>query len=386
MCGAPSPAALVRWYAQLGTVGPDSTVGVGVDGDGARLLLSTTRDEASSGGTLRLEKRDRSGKSLWTRTWTYKGWPVFRMAVTRLGNVLLAVDAQCWYACDGYPGLDLGGGAILDSAVVKLGPDGRFVWQVSLTGRGIGALATDDAGSALVARSPRNVQTWSLEKYGWDGKLLWSKDTGSLDTATLAPSGEAYLAGRSPNPLVKGAPTPSTGWTTQIVKLGADGKFQWSVRSDTLGYVGALDTSARGTLVLLADRAGTVVWADSTVDNGGLVLAVLEADGRPRWARGVERLWPALLSVNPTGRAVVAGSSWSCTAITVRTFDLAGTPLWTRTVPTDGLCGAITRAEAVAYGADHEVTVCGSFGGTMTVGSDRLVPQGEDGIAVQLAP
>lgn len=385
-CGAPPPVPEVRWYAQLGTVGPDATVAAGVDGEGARLLLSTTRDEASGGGTLRLEKRDHSGTSLWTRTWEYRGYPVFRMAVTRLGNVLLAIDAQCWYECGGHAVLDFGGGDLLDSALVKLGPDGAFAWQVSLAGTGVGAVATDDAGSALVARMPRGTPTWTLEKYAWDGKLLWSKSTGWLDTATLAPSGEAYLAGRSFEPLVEGAPAPSVTWSAQLVKLSAAGEFQWSVRSEALGYVSALDTSAKGTLVLLADRAGTVVWGDSTVDNGGLVLAVLEANGQPRWARGVERLWPALLSVDPTGRAAVAGSSSVCGAITVRTFDLAGTPLWTRTVPSDGVCGAGTRAEALAYGSDHEVTVCGSFGGAVMIGSDRLVPQGEDGIAVQFSP
>lgn len=386
-CGAPAPAPEVRWYALLGTVGPDAFIGVGVDGEGARLLLSTTRDEAwPGGGTLHLEKRDRDGARLWTRAWTFKGYPAFRMAVTRLGNVLLGVDSQCWYRCDGYPGLDLGGGEIVDAALVKLGPDGRFVWQVPLAGRGIRAVATDDAGSALVARTARDVSPGALVKYGWDGKLLWSRESEWIEAAALAPTGEAYLAGHASGPLVEGAPEPGPGWIAQIVKLGADGEYQWSVHSQAVGYVGGLATSARGTLVLLADRAGKLVWGDSTVDNGGLVLAVLEPDGRPRWARGVERLWPALLGVDPTGRAAVAGSSYACSAITVRTFDLAGTPLWTRTVPTDGVCGAITRAEAIAYGADHEVTVCGAFGGTMTVAGDRLVPQGEDGIAVQLAP
>ena len=240
-------------------------------------------------------------------------------------------------------------------------------------------LATDDAGSALVATGPREIEGASVQKFAWDGKLLWSKDTGFIDAVALAPSGEAYLAGRGIDPLVPGAPAPPTGWTTQLVELGADGTYQWSVRTDALGYVSALRTTAKGTMVLLADRAGTLTWGDSTVDNGGLVLAVLEADGRPRWARGVERLWPALLGVDPTGRAVVGGSPPGCGAVTLRAFDLANTPLWTRTVPSDGACGSFTFAQALAYAADHEVTVGVSFSGTITVAGDRLVSQAEDG-------
>ena len=39
------------------------------------------------------------------------------------------------------------------------------------------------------------------------------------------------------------------------------------------------------------------------------------------------------LGVDPTGRAVVGGSPPGCGAVTLRAFDLANTPLWTRTVP-----------------------------------------------------
>ena len=386
VCGVPAPGSEVLWYALRSTPGPDAVVGAGVDGEGARLLLSTTRHDPAPGGVLYLEKRDHAGKLLWTRSWEFHGWPAFRMVVTRLGNVLLTVDGQCWNFCDGIPGLDLGGGVLLDSAMVKLDPDGRFVWQVPFPARRIRDLATDDAGSALVATGPRDIEGASVQKFAWDGKLLWSKDTGFIDAVALAPSGEAYLAGHGIDPLVPGAPAPSTGWTTQLVKVGTDGTYQWSRRSDALGYVSALRTTAKGTMVLLADRAGTLTWGDSTVDNGGLVLAVLEADGRPRWARGVERLWPALLGVDPTGRAVVGGSPPGCGAVTLRAFDLANTPLWTRTVPSDGACGSFTFAQALAYGADHEVTVGVSFSGTITVAGDRLVSQAEDGLALELAP
>lgn len=386
VCGVPAPGSEVLWYALRSSPGPDAVVGAGVDGEGHRLLLSTTRHDPGPGGTLFLEKRDHDGKLLWTRSWEFEGYPMFRMAVTRLGNVLLAVDAQCWYSCDGIPGLDLGGGTLGDSALVKLAPDGKLVWQVELAGQGLRDLSTDDSGSALVVAWPRAPASVSVRKYAWDGELLWSQDTGWIDAAALAPSGEAYLAGRSGDPLVPGAPAPASGWTAQLVKLGTDGKFQWSVRSDALGYVSAVRTTAKGTMVLLADRAGTLTWGDSTVENGGLVLAVLEPDGRPRWARGVERLWPALLGVDPTGRAVVAGAGPGCGALTLRAFDLANTPLWTRTVPFDGACGSLVYGQALAYGADHEVTVGVSFTGTLTVAGDRLVPQAEDGLALELAP
>lgn len=387
VCAAPAPAPQVRWYATLSTPGPDGYPAVGVDEQGARVLLSTTLDEAGAGGgTLRLEKRDRDGEAVWSKRWSYTGWPVFRMAVTRLGNVLLGIDAQCWYECEGRPGLDLGGGAIVDSALVKLGPDGRHVWTVPLAGSSVGALATDDSGSALVFRVPRQTYAPVLEKYAWDASLLWSRPSQWIDALALAPTGEAYVAGRAWTALVDGAPAPPSGeWIAQVVKLGTDGAYQWSRHSATLGYFGGLGTTSKGTLVLLADRLGIVTWGDSTVDNGGLVLAALEADGRPRWARGVERLWPALLAVDPTGRAAVAGSPSNCSAVTIRTYDLANTPLWTRTVPTNGQCTS-TRAFALSYGADHEVTLGGAFSGTMVVGEDTLVPQGDDGIAVQLAP
>ena len=173
------------------------------------------------------------------------------------------------------------------------------------------------------------------------------------------------------------------------MKLGADGKFQWSVRSDVLGYVGALDTSARGTLVLLADRAGTVVWADSTVDNGRAGAGA--ARGGRAAALGAGR--GAALAGAPE-RRIRPGARWSPGSVVDLRRHHGADSTWPARrsgrapLPTDGLCGAISRAEACGpTGPITSVTVCGS----LRRHHDCLAPtgsrpQGEDGIAVQLAP
>ena len=177
-----------------------------------RAPLAPRGDEASSGGTLRLEKRDRSGKKpVDAAPGTYKGWrgvpaggdPARQRAPRRRRSVLVRLRTATARS------VDLGGGPILDSALAKLGPDGRFVWQVSLTGRGIGALAADDAGRRSSRARRRNVRRGQSRSTAGTGSCSGRRTPGVARRPPRSrPPASAYLAGRSPESAGEGRAHP----------------------------------------------------------------------------------------------------------------------------------------------------------------------------------
>ncbi|BDG06678.1 PQQ-like beta-propeller repeat protein [Anaeromyxobacter oryzae] len=378
----PPPPGNVRWSFAVSSPGPDQAWAAGGDDAGDRLLLSVTPDETGNTHTLRIDARRPDGSEAWSRTWPFRAslpWSgPFTMAVTPLGNVLVLARPACDRSdCTNAIDADLGGGAITSGAVVKLDPDGGFLWQQTYPGAVAYSVATDDAGDALVAWAPPSTAL-QLDKLRWDGTRLFRVDTGVRRdvgfAATLTPSGDALVAG-------------STGEGFVLQRLGATGDVSWREPLPGGGYVFGIGATAKSTVVVLALRTGDVSFGGSTVRSGTFVLYAFEADGSPRWAQGVEALGAPTLAVDPTGRLAVVGQGSGCGELVLQALNLDGSALWRRSLPTDEkTCWSVSSPLAAFYGANHELFVGASFWSTVMLGDATYSPRGMDAFGAELAP
>jgi len=376
VCAAPPPQPEVKWVSVVSTPGPDLVAGAGVDGKGNRLVLTVTVDERGTSNTLRLQKLGADGSAVWKSEWQFSGfsaWTAFHLAVAGTGDVYLAAAGGCGAATCPGTSVDLGGGAIGGSALVKLGPDGKFAWQVPFPDEDPVAAAADPTGRVALLTLPHAGAQHALHLLDGTGREAYRVDTDGGVAVGIDPSGDAVV------------PFGTWGQPGVVEKHGPDGTVVWSKPLPGGGWVYGTGTSAKGTVVVLADRTGDVTFGGSTVNSGALVLYVFEADGSPRWATGFEWLGGASLAVDPTGRVAVAGTTGTCGELAVWNYDLAGASLWRRGLPSDGKCWQLTMG-ALAYGADHEPLACGMFYGPVDLGGTTYTPQGEDAFAADFSP
>lgn len=371
VCAPIPPTGNVGWSFAVSTAGPDHAIGAGNDAAGNRYLLTFTSDEAASGHTLRLQKLAPDGKLLSTKEWTaesFDPWrPHFRLAVTPAGSVFVAVSQEC-YSWEGSctRRIDFGGGNLSDSALVKFAADGTLEWQRDLGGSNLTSLGVNEQGSAVVARVARSSGTSRLEKYQWDGALLATAN-GIFAAVALDPSGNVVGA------------TPG-----KVAKYSGSGALAWEKELSGGGQPLGVATTAKGTVVVLAWRAGDVTFGSSQVRAGQFVLYVLEGDAQPRFARGLP--WGAqALAVDPTGRAAVVGTG-GCGEIVAEAFDLSNADLWRRFLPDGAKCWAGMAPGPAAYGADHRLFLTGDFFTTVEIGGKSWAPRGQDAIGVLLDP
>jgi hypothetical protein len=393
VCGAPPAGDVVRWATVFSRPGSEGVIDAGVDGAGNRYLLTSGTRIDGAGLVLRLDKLSRDGTPLWHREWPFRwrsGTWGFGMAVAASGEVYLAPEKGCPFdppeQCSLPPPIDFGGGELTDSTLVKLSADGEFAWQRLLGSDSVVALSADDRASVLVLLASTSGMSGTIEKYGADGVRRWRVDRRwSVDAipwaGALDPAGNALVVTVEP---VDGANRVS------LEKLGAaDGATAWTtVLPGSSPWRFGVGATENGTGVVLADRSRDAAFGGSTVTSGALVLYAVEADGEPRWALGIEALHAPRLAVDRTGRALVAGWSDPCGPIVTRAVSLAGAALWRRTSPgAPAACGLIGLDVAVAYAADHEPFVAGSFTGEVKIGDRTYSPQGAtDVFGAGLAP
>ncbi len=399
VCAAPAPVGGVRWSFVVSTPGPDLALDAGVDGLGNRYLLTATMDESGPTQTLRLDKLSKDGKALLRKEWSFEGYPLgsdraFKIAVAPAGEVYLAVSQLCpdLPFCTPARSIDLGGGTVTASVLVKLSAEGAFAWQRSLGSDAVNAVSADDQASVLVARQSVGSPSGSVEKYRSDGVRLWR-----VDDAPGLPGGVGWPSGGALDPggsalvtIVYSADGSGTTASirTALRKIGLDGAIAWTTLLPGASVPDvAVGATEKGTGVVLARRSGDVAFGGSTVTSGGLVLYAVEADGSPRWAFGIEALHAPRLAVDRTGRAVVAGQGGNCGAVVAEAVNLAGAELWRRTIPADSsACWRMGPLAVAAYGADHEPFVGGAFTGEVTIGDQTYSPQATDAFGAELAP
>jgi hypothetical protein len=354
----------VRWAEQIG--GPDNewVAGVGADASGRTYVLVQRTDGGGfTGGTLQLHRVDASGAATHVKTWSFRGFPAFWLAVTPAGNFYVA--AAVWCPPCGNDGFDLGAGDTSTSVLARFRADGTLEWQnaLALAPRSVVA---DEGGNAIV-----QLEFTLLDKYGRDGALLWS-----------VASNAERCAGADD---VVCAVAENSGVTRVEKRRGSDGSLVWERRLQGLVPSYALDAHANGAAIV-GVRAGELVAGDVTVREGPTALVMLDAGGVPRWGRGFEWLSPPFVSISPAGAVAIAGAQPGCGAVTIHSLRAGGDTAWTSLVPTDGQCTFSLVLGGLLHGARDAVTAAGWFHGTMLVGDERWRPQGSDVYVIQLAP
>jgi hypothetical protein len=339
------------------------------DGDGAPSLLN-----------LGIARFDAAGATRWSKSYkTHADFLYFLdVAISPLGNVFLGFE--------NHSSPDFGGGPVPNGSgggvVVKLAPDGGFVWQ--RTFNGFSKLAVDGTGSTLVATP------FELVKLRWDGVELWRQpmpEDAHLSSPRVAfdPDGNAIVA----NDVF------GSGHVV-IRKLDPDGNVIWSraFGADVISadYVG---TTTKGTVVVGGSFRGTLRFGgadlffqseDPAIERLVGYVVVFEADGRERWGR-MRRPY-GLLAVDPAGRLALldVAHPHSC-ADELAKWDLTGKELWRRPVAScagapDG--GAYARGIGVA--PSGAIWVQGNAYRPFDLGTGVLAPRESDWWLLRVAP
>jgi hypothetical protein len=395
---APGAMTFVR---KLGGAGSEWAAGLAAGADGSLAAASviggsvSAWDATGTPQALGIAKLDAAGATVWARQIPVAagtGVRVAGVARSPLGNVFLALEVA-----NGR--LDVGGGPMGGTFLVKLAPDGRFVWQRALpTGFSVSGLAIDSVGGAavglfpIVGVAPPFELGPYLTKFRWDGARLFTVAVG--DPASSA----------EPMPVAAGPGEETVVARGNVVrKLDAAGRELWAFRLDgTPQPVLQLGLTAKGTVVARGDFIGQVSAGGASVSNGGpgvveYVLAV-EADGRPRWLR--LRWGHGPMAIDPEGRIafVTAPFAMEDQGIPERAFgqcgwqlvkwDLTGAEVWRRPLAT---CTSTSFTEGfqvagIGVAPDHGIWVQGDATIPFDLGTGSLVPRESDWFLMRAAP
>lgn len=375
---AATPGATV-FARLLGGAGVEDAVGpLAFDADGGFVALSKfgAGDGAPSLMNLGIARFDAAGATRWSKSFKSDAhWLVsLDVAISPLGNVFLGFTNYS----KSRP--DFGGGPVPlnQGVVVKLAPDGGFVWQ--RTFHTFEALAVDVSGSALVATP------FELVKLRWDGVELWRlPDTGDLKRVAFDPAGNVLVGSRH-----------ADGWGV-IRKLDPDGNVLWSHAINATDifediFVEEVETTTKGTVVVSGSFLGTFRFGEADLvspegDLAGFVV-VLEADGRERWGRARPR---GPVAVDPAGRLAlldVAHAPSDGCADELAKWDLTGKELWRRPVAScDGAPGLGAVARGVGVAPSGAIWIQGTAYRPFDLGTGVLTPRGEsDWWLLRVAP
>jgi hypothetical protein len=347
--------------------------------------------DASAPLPIGLRKLDGSGKEVWTRFFDGSANtladPASSLATDGSGDIYLLWASSCAdFGCRGT--IDFGGGATPSAALVKLDPDGKFLWEKRMSEDGA-KLAVNAKGDAVFRSwNSADVTTTSVVRVNADGSAVWSKSSRGLAEVGIDADGNAIVSAfTTQTDPIFGQTFPSNG--PVVAKLAsADGSVLWAKRvaQGTLGDVQGLGVDASGAIVAAGRIGGAFDFGGEHFDTAGdptsAMMFVYEPDGKERVARTLPDTNAVLLAVDPSGRASFAGRQNDTTAWVVM-YDLAGTKLNSSNLQATG-AGAALGVSSIAVGADHNTVLGGNFTGTVDFGSGPVTAQGQEGYVANL--
>jgi hypothetical protein len=331
--------------------------------------------DVKSRSVVRLEKRDRDGKLLWSGEWRYAGNYRFTAAVTPGGEPLLAALETC-----GFPGVPDCGSASIDlggtrpgSAVAKIGTDGAIRWVRPLAGRLAGA---DASGASAVFVTPTGpTARASVTKLDADGNTIWTLDAPVVSAVRLDRTGDVLLTGCYQSEGFELVPGVRCHGLT-AARLGPDGKARWGMPIPGT-FLPAPDTAADGRGYVASGSGGP--RSD---------LVALGPNGNIRWFREIgeglfanQRGDPLFIAAAANGPVAVAGYTYvqapgrTLSPPAILGFDAEGNQTWTL-VPRD-----LSSPVAMVYGADGALLVATTGGSVDTPGGHV-----DGATVVELAP
>ncbi|UQA56879.1 SBBP repeat-containing protein [Polyangium aurulentum] len=330
---------------------------------------------------------------------------------------LLPVFAACSQEVRTYPDAGGGGGSGGQGGAGGSAPTpGAALWSVQIGQNGydsVASVAVDPAGNTLVIghfsgaidlgggpiTSPNGSATF-VAKLDRDGKHVWSKAfTLSLPGGqhiAVDPNGEVLVGGNYFYDLdFGGGPLPKTNGGLAVAKLsGLDGSHIWSKGfgdqySKDLKYVAS---DRFGGVVILGPYGGTVDFGGGPIGNefsgGDVFFARLDAAGNQVFTRNINggQFDDAYgLAVDEQGNIAIAvgfeetislgqepATSKGQKDILLAKFDPLGNFLWQKAFG-DAL---YDTASQIAFDAQGNILLTGTFGGSVSFGGEPLVALG----------
>ncbi|MCA9668722.1 MAG: hypothetical protein KC503_24180 [Myxococcales bacterium] len=400
--------------AHSGTGTSEATV-LAVSSGGDVTLGGRFRGEVGFGGAL---TRSRGAEDVFIARYSATGvhrWSralgdtttatVHAMAVDGAGNVVVAGSLS---GVASLGGLEHASGAGEAVFVARYSPRGDYLWSRISQGTGaatVNALSIDAAGSISLAGHLKKGVSFGgatltssgsedvfIARYSASGQHLWSQRFGGSGIArpqalVVDAAGNTTIGGYFVGPTSLGGATIGTanGPSLFIARYDSGGRHVWSK-----AYVGAglssVDAAAidsRGRLVVVGRASGRIsVGGAELQDVPGLLVAQYDARGAHLWSKSFEtRVRAPKVAIGASDDIIVATdfsmgvtiggattASIGSSDVLVARFDASGAHLWSKTFG-----GKSTDTVASVALLGDEITVGGSFGGSISFGGAALV-------------
>lgn len=334
------------WATRLGCADDEDSMAMAMRRDGSVVVVGRCfGHEDRSRQAYAVTAIDIAGTVLWTRQLPYTRTAFFpAIAVNANGAIVLAG------ALEGR--LDLAGARVEAErgiAVVKLSPDGAYVWARTFEAKvaNTRAVAVDAGGDVWVAGDflfelvfdnfqlgDRGSDAFVVKLAGRDGAVVRAERFGlsesAITTIAAGADGAVFVAGRAPFPIDDSARRKDpyadqvaieygTASRPFVAKLATTGGREWLSRA---GYARpGLDEATHlvvapdGDLVVGGDYYDGFAWGGDRVDvnrSPDVFVTRIAPDGAPRWMRRLSTdLSDELqgLSVDAVGRVAAAWTS-----------------------------------------------------------------------------
>jgi hypothetical protein len=375
-----------QWVSTLSGPGHDFVRDIATGPDGSIIVttLDTRFATPQARRPISISKYDLNGNRLWIRSYPNDSVTRFfsdrSTAISDQGNIYLAVNAECGEESCG-PTIDFGGGPTSVSVLVKLAPDGSFLWQSELSERDwAGQLAVDhDENAYLVGWQPWWLaDRSSLEKFSAAGDRLWSSPQYWLATVTTDGGNNVVVGGSLHGP----------GY---ITKLSSEGDVLWNRRVEGSEGIAQVSTTLSGTVFATGNYINSVTWGSTVLprpSEASTFLLTADPDGQPGWIQRISRALSYSLAADARGNAFVATTAIrSLDTPSISVYNPAGVRRFDRNLWTMSELGpdwaAITALRAAS---DGSVVVGGSFSGLGDFGTGAPGSQYADGFLLDLQP
>lgn len=416
----PPPRGATAWARTSDAAGHERSAGLASTGDGTlvvaevRGLTQPYSDVGTDEVTLKVERVDAAGATLWTRTFAVTpvealpGDPSTREAALRAWTA--AAGDRLFVAGNvrgKISGVDTGG------FLLALGLDGEPAWArdfphdevLAVHGRGDGSvwLAVREHGQEPGCATGR-IALLTVTSGGLVDRRVHPTGAGSdcfgdtLDLTAIATTqeGGVLFGGGFSGTLTLGSTTfESPTYSPVLGELDAEGALIWShAFSGVPGEISGVASGARGEALFSGTfRDATFSWGETELQASGGVeqlFVVAATPGRqPTWAAALGPGERPIVAATSNGSAVVAGLSRSSgrPLLTLHQLDPGGVTAWWRAFPREEGAADLFAEElhGVVVHGDY-VSVGGQFSHPTDFGFGLVSPVQTDTLLLRLTP
>lgn len=317
--GSASCGGLHVWSRHIAGFWDDLAPAITTDSAGNAIISGSANYQVDLGGGPLwtwdgpyVAKFDSSGNHIWSTALgsaSFSSWFQTGIGLDAAGNIMLAANlaAGTAYFQDG----PIGDPNSQNVVVVKLDPNGNYLWSKAFSGSGsIDSMSMDDSGNFLLAGTAYGTIDFGggpiggatnyaafIAKLDPDGNHLWSKafpSAGSFSSCIgvdIDSNGNVLLTGYADGAIdMGGGPFGGPNGYSFIAKLDPDGIHLWSKGFASPGSwsVGrAVATDASDNVVLTGDATGTIDLGGGSIGTVGkyVFAAKLDPAGNHVWSR-----------------------------------------------------------------------------------------------------